>query len=94
MKINIPHMLIGLRELQHEHTKNRWEDLAYRVSRMLLERPWLYRWAARVMRWGLRSQSRGGWLSKLPGTGAGWTATRDFPAPARNSFRQMWSRGF
>lgn len=92
VKINIPHMLIGLRELQHEQKKKLGEDLAYRVSRMVLERPWLYRWAARLMRLGLRWQSRGGWLRSLPAAGAGWTATRDFPAPARRSFRQMWRK--
>jgi L-lactate dehydrogenase complex protein LldF len=92
VKINIPHMLIGLRELQHEHTKNRWEDLAYRASRMVLERPWLYQWAAWLLRWTLRWQSRDNWLSNLPGLGAAWTMAREFPAPARRTFRQRWRR--
>jgi L-lactate dehydrogenase complex protein LldF len=90
VKINIPHMLIGLREFQHQHKKNRWEDLAYGLSRRILQSPLLYRWAAWFARRLLRFQSRDGWLSKLPGTGSGWTRTRDFPTPARKSFRQQW----
>jgi L-lactate dehydrogenase complex protein LldF len=93
VKINIPRMLIGLRELQHEHKPGRWEGLAYRLARLILERPLLYRWATRLARWQMRLLARGGWLSKLPGTGRGWTQARDFPAPARRSFRQMWRRG-
>src|SRR5215204_3483735 len=45
VKINIPHMLIGLRELQHKHKglKSRWERWAYAASCAVLRRPWLYR---------------------------------------------------
>ncbi len=89
VKINIPHMLIGLRELQHEHTPGRMERLAYRVWKEVLRRPTLYRLALRASR-VLRIFSRDGWLSKLPGPGAGWTAARDFPAPAPRSFRERW----
>jgi len=92
VRINIPHMLIGLRELQHERKKNRWEDLAYTLSRRMLQSPLLYRWFTWLMRIGLRLQSRDGWLSRLPGAGSAWTLARDFPAPARRSFRQLWSR--
>lgn len=90
VKINIPHMLIGLRELQHEHKHNRAEDLAYRLWKEVLRRPWLYRLALRFARLTLRPLSRNGWLRKLPGPGAGWTAARDFPAPAARSFRERW----
>jgi L-lactate dehydrogenase complex protein LldF len=34
--------------------------------------------------------SRGGWIRRLPGPGRGWTAYRDFPRPARQSFSAWW----
>src|SRR6266446_4831065 len=50
VKINIPHMLIGLRELQHIHKSGRWESLAYNLWKKVLCRPWLYRLALRGAR--------------------------------------------
>src|SRR5207244_8841578 len=79
IKINIPHMLIGLRELQHHAKKNRWEALGYRLWKEVLRRPWLYKLALRSARLALRPFVRDGWLSRLPGPGGGWTAARDFP---------------
>jgi L-lactate dehydrogenase complex protein LldF len=90
VKINIPHMLIGLRELQHHGERNRLEDLAYWVWKEVLRRPWLYRLAQRVAGAISRTQARAGWLRELPGPGAGWTAARDFPAPAARPFRDRW----
>ena len=88
--INIPHMLIGLRELQHQHHHSGWESLAYRLWGAILRRPWLYRLALRSARWTLRRFAKDGWLTHLPGPGANWTKVRDFPAPAAQSFRQRW----
>jgi L-lactate dehydrogenase complex protein LldF len=90
VRINIPHMLIGLRELQHAHKSGRGERLAYWLWKEVLRRPFLYRLALRVARPVLRLLARDGWLRKLPGPGAGWTAARDFPAPAAQSFRERW----
>lgn len=91
VKINIPHMLIGLRELQsHEKGKSWKEKLAYRISAMVLRRPWLYHLALRCARLILRPLAREGWLRRLPGPGTAWTAARDFPAPAARSFRERW----
>jgi L-lactate dehydrogenase complex protein LldF len=90
VKINIPHMLIGLRELQHEGKRHRFEDLAYWLWKEVVRRPWLYRLAQRGARVVLRPLARGGWLRHLPGPGAGWTAARDFPAPAARPFRERW----
>ena len=103
VKIDIPHMLIGLRELQHHpqpdaartkpsavrHTLS-GERLAYRVWKEVLRRPWLYRMALRAARWLTWPLAKDGWLRRLPGPGAAWTQARDFPAPARRSFRERW----
>jgi L-lactate dehydrogenase complex protein LldF len=83
-------MLIGLRELQHHEKPNRWEVLGYRLWRMVLQRPLLYRLAMRGARLILRPQARQGWLRRLPGPGGNWTSIRDFPAPAARSFRERW----
>jgi L-lactate dehydrogenase complex protein LldF len=90
VRINIPHMLIGLRELQHQESKNRWEKLAYTLWAQVLQRPVLYRLATRLARAILRPFAQDGWLSHLPGPGRGWTGVRDFPTPAQRSFRERW----
>jgi L-lactate dehydrogenase complex protein LldF len=90
VRINIPRMLIGLRELQHHEKGKSAERWAYRLWREVLRRPWLYRVALLAARVMLRLTAQDGWLKKLPGAGAGWTAARDFPAPAPRSFREQW----
>jgi L-lactate dehydrogenase complex protein LldF len=90
VKINIPHMLIGLRELQHHYKPDRWESWAYRLWKTALCRPWLYRLGLVCARLFLRPFSKEGWLSRLPGPGSNWTSVRDFPAPAERSFRDRW----
>jgi L-lactate dehydrogenase complex protein LldF len=90
VRINIPHMLIGLRELQHRKKRLSGDDLAYWLWKEVLCRPWLYRLALRAARWLLWPLAKDGWLRKLPGPGGGWTQARDFPAPAARSFRQRW----
>ncbi len=97
VKINIPHMLIGLRELQHhgreqkrQQGSQRLERWAYWLSCQVLARPWLYRLALRIARRVLGIGAVEGWLRSLPGPGASWTAVRDFPVPAPRSFRERW----
>src|SRR5713226_8847854 len=62
VKINIPHMLIGLRELQHRAKPKRLEALAYRVCQHVFRRPWLYRLTLRLARLALRPLAKDGWL--------------------------------
>lgn len=90
VKINIPHMLIGLRELQKQHKPSRAERWAYQLWSMVLCRPRLYHWAIWLARQILRRRAREGWLSQLPGPGNEWTKVRDFPAPAAKPFRERW----
>jgi L-lactate dehydrogenase complex protein LldF len=91
VRINIPRMLIGLRELEHHEKRNRLEEMAYTMWAQVLKRPWLYRLATRMAKTVLRPFARDGWFSSLPGPGGGWTSVRDFPAPAAKSFREQWA---
>jgi L-lactate dehydrogenase complex protein LldF len=90
VRINIPQMLIGLRELQHHEAKSRLERWAYVLWAQVLRRPWLYRAALSAARAVLRPLANRAWLRQLPGPGGGWTGVRDFPAPAKQSFRERW----
>jgi L-lactate dehydrogenase complex protein LldF len=93
VKIQIPDMLIQLREQMHHEPalKSRLESLAYRMWAITLRRPWMYRlgsWlASRTLGW-LKRKDR--WLKRLPGKLHGWTQKRDFPAPAPTRFRDWW----
>jgi L-lactate utilization protein LutB len=55
-----------------------------------LRRPWMYRLGSRLARWTLRPLARDGWIRRLPPPVSAWTANRDFPAPAAQSFRDWW----
>jgi L-lactate dehydrogenase complex protein LldF len=92
VKIAIPQMLIQLREqLHHEpEERSRLADFAYGMWAATMRRPLLYRvctWLATrtIGRW-----QKSGWLKRLPGQLHGWTASRDFPAPAPQRFRDWW----
>lgn len=91
VKIAIPEMLISLREQLHrEPGQVGWgESLAYRCWAASMRRPWIYRLATWLAtRAGGRRAS--GWIRRLPGALGGWTQSRDFPAPARQRFRDWW----
>jgi L-lactate dehydrogenase complex protein LldF len=95
VKIQIPDMLIQLREQMHHEPalKSPLESLAYRMWAITLRRPWMYRlgsWlAARTLGWWKRKDR---WLKRLPGKLHGWTEKRDFPAPAPSRFRDWWDQ--
>lgn len=92
VKIQIPELLIKNRATQHDlHVAPRGEEMIYKLWSRLMRSPRMYRlmtWgAARVLPWFAQE----GWLNQLPGPLAGWTTCRDFPAPAKRSFRDQWA---
>jgi L-lactate dehydrogenase complex protein LldF len=93
VKIQIPEMLVRLREQLHQEPgeASRGESLGYWLWSRAVKNPWLYRLATWLASRTLgRSKRTRPWIRKLPGPLAGWTETRDFPAPAAERFRDWW----
>ncbi|MBS0264557.1 MAG: iron-sulfur cluster-binding protein [Planctomycetes bacterium] len=91
VKIQIPELLVRNRAAQHdEHVTPRGEEFIYRIWNRVLQSPFWYRvltrTTSRLMSW----LAKDGWVKRLPGPLAGWTSCRDFPAPAKKSFRDQW----
>ena len=96
VKIQIPDMLIRLREQLHQEPeqRSRLEALAYGLWARTLRSPWLYRLGTWLATRTIGRFKRGSpWIRKLPGKLSGWTQTRDFPAPAAERFRDWWRKG-
>jgi L-lactate dehydrogenase complex protein LldF len=96
--IDIPRELIRLRQWQDSrHLTPLSERLAMKAWAWTLASPARYRAASAAARWFMNtaadSTDAAGrrWLSALPGPLAGWTARRQFPAPAPRSFRDWWA---
>jgi L-lactate dehydrogenase complex protein LldF len=98
VKIAIPELLIKLRDKLHEaqeaqHEQSRLEMLAYRAWGWVMRKPLGYRVATWLAsRTVGRSQAGSRWLKRMPGALGGWTSSRDFPAPARERFRDWWQK--
>jgi L-lactate dehydrogenase complex protein LldF len=94
MGIPLPGLMRHWREAEYER---KGAPAAYRYGlaawAFLARRPWLYGpltgLAARAL---AALGGRRGRFARLP-LAAGWTATRDFPAPERASFRALWRAG-
>ncbi len=94
VKIQIPQMLVQLREQLHhtpQHRAGRLERWAYGLWARVLRSPRLYRWgswlSSRTIGWWYRREA---WIRRMPGKVSGWTERRDFPAPAARRFRDWW----
>jgi L-lactate dehydrogenase complex protein LldF len=95
VKIQIPELLIRLREqLHHEpEQKSRLEALGYSLWAATVKRPWLYRLATWLATRTIgRLKHKSPWIRRLPGQLGGWTERRDFPAPASERFRDWWRK--
>ncbi len=94
VKIQIPQMLIQLREQLHQsRERHGWlEKLAYRLWAGSLRSPRWYRWGTWLTTRTLgRVFNKERWMRELPGKLDGWTRDRDFPAPAPQRFRDWWN---
>ena len=99
VKIEIPHMLLELRNRVVEQTsagappvkRNFFEAASFQAFALAATRPWLWKtatWLGRVL---LRSKATGGVVSSVEWPVLkNWTAVRDLPAPAKENFMAQW----
>ncbi len=91
VRIQIPRMLIELRrQAAVEGRLPGWLEWGMRRYARTATDP--ARWG-RAKRWAARLTapiSSQGWIRRLPGPGRGWTTSRDFPRPAKESFADWW----
>jgi L-lactate dehydrogenase complex protein LldF len=93
MQIPLPAMLRRLREREFDEGLMPWLPRAGLAAwAFLARRPRLYRtvtgFGVKALAWLARGKGR---LRHLPLAGA-WTAARDLPAPAGETFQQAWQR--
>jgi len=91
VKINIPHLLLNLRQQLVERHDAPWIERAlFTVWAWIMQRPRLYQSAIALAALAQKPFAHHGWLSKLPAPFSGWTQSRDFKAVAARSFHQRW----
>jgi L-lactate utilization protein LutB len=93
VNIEIPRLLTHLRARERDEASALDPELLSMKGLYLLfssrER---YERAQRVARAAARPFARRGRITRAPGPLAGWTSSRDLPAPPRESFRDWWRR--
>ncbi|HWB52557.1 MAG TPA: LutB/LldF family L-lactate oxidation iron-sulfur protein [Tepidisphaeraceae bacterium] len=93
VKINIPKHLINMRrDIVSRKISNPIERFVYRLWARGMRSPFLYKWIGKFQAIGLRQQAADtGWVENLPAVAAGWTQVRSMPAPAEQTFHEMWA---
>ncbi|HLF42534.1 MAG TPA: LutB/LldF family L-lactate oxidation iron-sulfur protein [Acidimicrobiia bacterium] len=91
IRIQIPSMLLKLRARAAEEGRlPGWLERGMRRYTSIADSSSKWERAKRLVHTLTWPVSRGGWIRRLPGRGRGWTAYRDFPRPARESFSAWW----
>ena len=93
VRINIPHLLLAQREkvVSGDGASRLGERIMVRLFAFVMSSPVRYRFASRLSYWLSRPFVTNGVMSHPPGLSA-WSRFRDFPAPAKESFRNRWAR--
>jgi len=88
--IDLHHHLLRNRRDAARVAGSRMERLAYRTFGRVVRRPWLYRWAVRAAR---VLQRLHGPLRRVGLDPArSWTASRELPRVAPQTFREWWRK--
>lgn len=101
VKINIPDLLLHLRgQAQQESGAGkttrapRGERASMQFWAWMMKSPRAYALGSKLARAGQRLWARNGWIRKVPFFPMSrWTDGRDFPALAKQSFREKWKQG-
>ena len=97
VKIDIPKMLLELRDetyrSQGAQGRAGWRSWDSALWAWLMRHPGLFEMAGMVG--SVIASGDSGWMTRLPGLmtvgpGKAWISQRDLPAPAPQSFRQLW----
>jgi L-lactate dehydrogenase complex protein LldF len=93
VRIDIPRMLLRLRAKGVEAGESpMWVSSGIKVLGFLGSHPKLFGFAGRMAARAAGFLAKDGWIRELPGHLAGWTMSRDFPAPAVESFTERWAK--
>ena len=92
VKINIPEILIYLRNRTHESSRPSVEATAMAAMGWAMSNPRRFLAAIRLGRIGQSPLVHDGVIRRLPGLLGGWTSARDMPALPRQSFREWWAK--
>jgi L-lactate dehydrogenase complex protein LldF len=84
--IDIPTMLVHLRERVVQQDPHRAEAAAMSAMAWAMRSPRRWTWALRLLRFG-RPVSR---LRRVPKPLSAWTQSRDLPVPPQQTFRDWW----
>lgn len=92
VKINIPEILIDLRAALVAQERPAFDlfDFGMRLSAYIFRSDKRFSWAQAMARLAGSVIGKDGWIRRLPFLAKAWTETRDFPAPAPQSFRAWW----
>jgi L-lactate dehydrogenase complex protein LldF len=93
VRIDIPRMLLATRAKSFESGHSaKWTVPLLKAYGFAATHPALFRFAAKVARFGSRIASRDGWVHHAPWPLSGWTRSRLLPALAPRSFSEELAR--
>lgn len=92
VRIDIPRMLLRLRAQGVDAGESpQWIALGMKVLGWLGTHPRVFGLAGRVAARLAAFKARDGWIEQMPGHLSAWSVSRDFPAPAAESFQERWA---
>uniref|UniRef100_UPI0028990F81 LUD domain-containing protein n=1 Tax=Arthrobacter sp. TaxID=1667 RepID=UPI0028990F81 len=97
VKINIPEILVHLRA-EDVDSKRGTKKLPTQMDLMMKGASWAFSRGRNLgllekgLPLGRLAAGRKKKITKLPGIAAGWTQSRDIPAPPKQSFRDWWAK--